>query len=150
DVLDQPEQIGAGWRHRPPDVVLPQAVELGQQRDPAAAQVLEQGTFLVHGDTLPHPGDIALDPDATSGCAVVPVREEGHRERGRGRGAGRCDGPDAAPLRPDRTAVAVRPDGCGLPAVLAGGPRPAAPGAGFPPGRGSPPGGWDPPRPAPR
>jgi hypothetical protein len=75
-VLDQAEQVGAGGCHRPPDVVLAQPVELGQQVGPAVAQVAQQHTLLVHAGTLPQPGENALDPDATSGRALVGVRRE--------------------------------------------------------------------------
>src|SRR3712207_9083638 len=51
---------------------------------------------------------------------------------GRGRGPGRRDGADAAPLRPDRAAVAVRAVGGRVPPVLRVRPGPAAPGAAGP------------------
>jgi hypothetical protein len=41
-VLDQSEQIRAGWCHRAAQVILAQAVQPGQQRGPALAELAMQ------------------------------------------------------------------------------------------------------------
>ena len=85
-VLDQAEQIRAGRRHRPPDVVVGQSLQVPQQHSACVLQKPVQRLLLIgfrHGASLAQAQELVQRVSASA----VLIRERGelvkHRPRGR-------------------------------------------------------------------
>lgn len=53
-MFDQAEQVGAGWRQWPADVVFTQAIQLAEQAVTPDPEVVVKGLFFIHDGTLPN------------------------------------------------------------------------------------------------